>query len=95
MSQKLYVGNLPYNMTSEALEDLFLEVGQLASARVIMDKESGRSKGFGFVEMLSPELAHDAITKLNEKNVGGRPLKVSLAREPNRSSSHSPMVEYR
>lgn len=95
MSQKLYVGNLPYNMTSEALEDLFSEAGLVSKARVVTDRDTGRSKGFGFVEMDNAKLGEDAIARFNDKNIGGRALKVSAAREAKPASSTGTMIEYR
>lgn len=88
MSRKLYVGNLSYNITNEALEDMFNGVGRVAKARVIMDRDTGRSKGFGFVEMDNEELAADAIQAFDGREVAGRKLKVSEAREQIRSSHH-------
>lgn len=94
MSRKLYVGNLSYKETSESLEDLFSVVGKVTRARVITDKITGKSKGFGFVEMETDALAEDAIKSLNEKDFGGRRLKVSEAREQIRAQRNEPMVNY-
>lgn len=80
MSKKLYVGNLPFSTTDADLQALFQEVGPVASARVITDRESGRSKGFGFVEMTTDSDAATAITKLNGSDFNGRPMTVSEAR---------------
>lgn len=80
MGKKLYVGNLSFNMTSSELENLFEAYGQVQSAQVIMDRDSGRSKGFGFVEMSSDQEAQAAITGLNGKEVDGRDLTVNEAR---------------
>lgn len=80
MSKKLYVGNLPFNMTEEELQDLFKNEGEIVSAKLITDKFTGRSRGFGFVEMSNDEQANAAITKLNQQEVGGRKLVVSEAR---------------
>lgn len=77
---KLYVGNLPYNVTNEDLASHFAPAGQVVSANVISDKFSGRSKGFGFVEMSSDEEAQAAIAQFDGKEFGGRPLKVNIAR---------------
>lgn len=82
-------------MTSEQLEDLFSGVGKVSKARVIMDRMTNRSKGFGFVEMDDESLGREAMEKLNEHDIGGRKIKISPAREPSRSSSHEPMVDYR
>lgn len=80
MSTKLYVGNLAYSVNSDQLEQLFNDCGPVASAKVITDKFSGRSKGFGFVEMQSADGAQAAIAKLNGVEIDGRPLRVSEAR---------------
>lgn len=80
MGKKLYVGNLSYTITSQSLEDLFSEFGEVRSAEVIQDRETGRSKGFGFVEMVEEKAASDAINNLNEKEVEGRRLAVNEAR---------------
>ena len=84
MGKKLYVGNLSYDMTSSALEALFTAHGTVQSAEVIMDRETGRSKGFGFVEMGSDQEAQAAISALNGQDQGGRALTVNEAkpREP-------------
>jgi RNA recognition motif-containing protein len=80
MGKKLYVGNLPYTTDDAALESQFAEFGKVESARVITDRDTGRSKGFGFVEMSSDEEANSAIEKLNGTPMGGRNLTVSEAR---------------
>ena len=80
MAKKLYVGNLSYGTTDSDLQSLFEEFGTVQSAQVIMDRESGRSKGFGFVEMGSQEEAEKAISMLNGKEVEGRALTVNIAR---------------
>ena len=77
---RLYVGSLSYQTTEQDLADLFGQVGQVLSATVITDRETGRSKGFGFVEMTSPEEAAAAIDQLNGKEFGGRNLTVNEAR---------------
>jgi len=77
---KLYVGNLSYSVDSAALEDLFAEFGSVRSAQVIQDRDTGRSKGFGFVEMNDANEARAAITALNDKEVEGRRLTVNEAR---------------
>jgi RNA recognition motif-containing protein len=83
-SNKLYVGGLPYSITEDRLEELFTEHGTVESARVITDKFTGRSRGFGFVEMSSQEEAQAAIDKLNGTDLEGRSLTVNEAkpREP-------------
>ena len=80
MGKRLYCGNLSYNVASADLEELFAEFGTVQSAQVITDRESGRSKGFGFVEMGSDAEAQAAIAGLNEKEHEGRSLTVNEAR---------------
>lgn len=80
MGMKLYVGNLSYSTTNESLEELFAEFGTVRSAQVIQDRDTGRSKGFGFVEMADDNAARSAISGLNEKDFGGRPLTVNEAK---------------
>lgn len=79
MGKKLYVGNLSYSVTSSQLQELFMPYGNVVSAQVIQDRETGRSKGFGFVEMDTDEAAQAAIQGLNEQDHGGRPLRVNEA----------------
>lgn len=76
----IYVGNLPYTTDDRELEDLFAQFGQVASARVITDRETGRSKGFGFVEMNDNAEAESAIAALNESEMDGRSLRINEAR---------------
>ena len=80
MAKKLYVGNLSYDMTDSDLQNLFTPHGTVESAQVIMDRDAGRSKGFGFVEMASGEQAQAAISALNGQEVNGRQLTVNEAR---------------
>ena len=80
MGKKLYVGNLGYDVTSVDLEQIFTPHGAVQSAQVIEDRDAGRSKGFGFVEMGSDEDAHKAITALNGQMHGQRALTVSEAK---------------
>jgi hypothetical protein len=80
----IFVGNLNYKMTSEGLTELFSPFGQVSSARIINDKMSGRSKGFGFVEMPENEEALKAIAALHETEVMGRKIIASEARAPQR-----------
>ncbi len=80
MGKKLYCGNLNFKVTSSDLEQLFTQYGKVDSAQVITDRESGRSKGFGFVEMSSEEEATAAINGLNEQEHEGRNLTVNEAR---------------
>lgn len=77
---KLFIGNLPYNTTSEDLNQMFSSIGQVASASVVTDKFTGRSRGFGFVEMPNDEEAQKAISELNNTQIGDRPMSVSVAR---------------
>jgi cold-inducible RNA-binding protein len=81
MGQKLFVGNLSFDTTSSDLETLFGEVGQCQSASVITDRDTGRSRGFGFVEMANAGDAHQAIQTLNGREVQGRAINVSEAKE--------------
>ena len=80
MAKKLYVGGLPYSTTDDALKEAFAQAGTVESATIIMEKMTGRSKGFGFVEMSSDEEAQAAIEMLNGKDFGGRNLTVNEAR---------------
>jgi RNA recognition motif-containing protein len=80
MGKKLYVGNLPYSIDDSRLQQAFEEFGAVSSAKVIMDRESGRSKGFGFVEMNSDSEADAALNKLNGAEMDGRAINVSEAR---------------
>lgn len=80
MGKKLYVGNLPYSVDDATLQSRFGEFGTVTSAKVIMDRDSGRSKGFGFVEMENDDEANRAIEELNGTDLGGRALNVSEAR---------------
>ena len=88
MSSKLYVGNLSYSMRDNDLELEFSPYGSVQSAKVMMDRDTNRSKGFGFVEMSSAAEAEAAIAALNGKNVGGRDMTVNIARpmEPRASN---------
>jgi RNA recognition motif-containing protein len=80
MGKKLYVGNLPFSATDQILVDTFSQVGTVASAKVITDRDSGRSKGFAFVEMSTDEEAQNAIQQFNGADYDGRALTVSEAR---------------
>lgn len=80
MGKKLYVGNLSYSVGDSELEQLFAACGAITSAKVIVDRDTGRSKGFGFVEMESDQEADAAISELNGKEVAGRALTVNEAR---------------
>src|SRR6478609_3079336 len=80
MGNKLYVGNLPYQVRDSDLEQAFSQFGQVTSAKVMMERETGRSKGFGFVEMGSDAEAQAAITGMNGQSMGGRSVVVNEAR---------------
>ncbi|HSQ24485.1 MAG TPA: RNA-binding protein [Pyrinomonadaceae bacterium] len=80
MSTKLYVGNLAFQTTSQELQELFAQAGTVESASVVEDRDTGRSRGFAFVEMSTKEEAASAIEQLNGKEVGGRALKVNEAK---------------
>lgn len=80
MSTKLYVGNISFNTSNQDLIELFSAAGTVSSANIIEDRETGRSRGFGFVEMASSEEAQAAIAELNGKEVDGRTLKVNEAK---------------
>ncbi len=81
MTTNIYVGNLPWTMTSEELEQLFAKHGKVSSATVISDRLSGRSRGFGFVEMADGDEASSAIEALNGTDISGRTMTVNIARE--------------
>lgn len=80
MESKLYVGNLPYTATEEELSSMFGQAGTVTSVAIIKDRETGRSKGFAFVEMGSNAEAQKAVSILNGQSMGGRDLRVSIAR---------------
>ncbi len=80
MTNKLYVGNLPYDTSAEDLQEAFGAYGEVQSSVIITDRDTGRSKGFGFVEMSSSEEASAAQAAMNQTQLGGRTLKVDLAR---------------
>ena len=80
MAKKLYVGGLPYSTTNDELKEVFGKAGEVASANVIIDKMSGRSRGFGFVEMANDADADKAIEMFNEKELGGRKIIVNEAK---------------
>jgi RNA recognition motif-containing protein len=86
MAKKLYVGNLSYNTTEDGLRNLFSGFGTVASVKIIFDRESGNSKGFGFVEMNSDEEASAAIAGTNGKEIDGRQLRVNEAMDKPRRS---------
>lgn len=80
MATQLFVGSLPFRMSGDELEELFAEFGKVASAKIITDRETGRSRGFGFVEFDSDDEAQAAVKSLNGKDVDGRALVVNVAR---------------
>jgi cold-inducible RNA-binding protein len=80
MSTKLYVGNLAFETTSQELQNLFAQAGTVQSASVVEDRDTGRSRGFAFIEMSSQEEAASAIEQFNGKEIGGRALKVNEAK---------------
>lgn len=83
MPKNIYVGNINYSVDDHQLEDLFSQYGSVRSARVIMDRYTNQSKGFGFVEMDDENAADSAISSLNGADFEGRPLKVNVARDRN------------
>jgi cold-inducible RNA-binding protein len=82
MNRKLYVGNLPYETDESALQELFSQAGTVDTVQVMRDRETGRARGFAFVEMASEADAQNAINQLNERPFGGRTLAVNEARPP-------------
>ena len=80
MQNKLFVAGIPFSLTDQELSDAFAAVGTVTSAKVITDRESGRSRGFGFVEMSTDEEAENAINQLNGTKIGGREVTVNVAR---------------
>jgi RNA recognition motif-containing protein len=80
MGKKLYVGNLPFSATDQILADTFAQCGTVESAKIIVDRDTGRSKGFGFVEMSSEAEAQTAISKFNGADYDGRPMTVNEAK---------------
>jgi RNA recognition motif-containing protein len=80
MGRKLYVGNLPYSVSEQSLQDTFGKCGTVESANVITDRDTGQSKGFGFVEMSSDSEAQKAIQELNGSSIDGREIKVNEAK---------------
>ena len=80
MSKRLFVGGLPYSLTSSQMEEMFSKFGTVVSATVITDRDTGQSKGFGFVEMEKDEEADEAIKKLNDTEQDGRRIAVNIAK---------------
>lgn len=87
MGKKIYVGNLPFTTTSESLTEVFARYGKVDSSKIIMDRETGRSKGFGFVEMSDSSAADSAISELHGSDLGGRSLTVNEARPMEKKDS--------
>mgnify|MGYP002137035845 CR=1 FL=1 len=79
MSNKIFVGNLSWSTTDDSMKDFFATIGEVVSSRVIYEKGTRRSRGFGFVEMASAELAEKAVAELNEKELDGRNIRTSIA----------------
>jgi cold-inducible RNA-binding protein len=90
-NKKIYVGNLSFNATEDELRAVFSECGSVASVKIITDRDTGRSKGFAFIEMSTPEEAVEAINRFNGSNQNGRPIRVTEAKpqEDNRSRGGS------
>ena len=86
MGRKLYVGNLPYSATESALSDLFAASGTVESCKLITDRDTGQSKGFGFIEIATDSEVHAAIDKLNGTDYDGRPMKINEARPQEKRS---------
>jgi RNA recognition motif-containing protein len=84
MATNIYVGNLSFSTNSDNLRALFAEYGEVTSAQVVVDRDTGRSRGFGFVEMASAQDAEKAIAATNGKSIDGRQLNVNIARERSR-----------
>ncbi len=80
MATQIYAGNLSYSMTVDNLKELFAQHGEVTSAKIVTDRESGRSKGFGFVEMAKDDDARVAITNLNDSVIQGRNIRVNFAK---------------
>ena len=89
MGNKLYVGNLSFDATESSLSDEFAQFGNVESCKIIVDRETGRSKGFGFIEMSTSEEAKEAITNLDGKEVGGRNIKVNEAKPQEKRNNSS------
>lgn len=89
MGKKIYVGNLPFSTTSESLSEVFAAFGSVDSSKIIIDRETGRSKGFGFVEMADAAAADSAIAQLHGSDLGGRALTVNEARPMEKRDSSS------
>ncbi len=88
MAHKLFIGGLPFSTSSDRLRELFTQAGGVESATVVMEQETGRSRGFGFVEMASAEEADAAVKKFNGQEMDGRRLKVEVAKSGGAGGSH-------
>jgi RNA recognition motif-containing protein len=88
MAQKLFVGGIAFNTTEEGLNTFFAQAGEVASASIVTDRDTGRSRGFGFVEMTSAEGAERAVADLNGRDLDGRSLKIEIAK-PKAGSSYA------
>ncbi len=94
MNKKLYVGNLPYSATDEQLRSLFSQVGEISDVTIIVDRDTGRSKGFGFVEMVTEEQAEEAVKRFNGYSLNNRPLTVNEARPREQREPRPPRQDY-
>lgn len=90
MGKKIYVGNLPFTTTNDSLSEIFAKFGKVDSSKIITDRDTGRSKGFGFVEMTEAHEAEAAITQLHGSDLGGRPLTVNEARPMEKKDNNRP-----
>lgn len=88
MSNKLYVGNISWGMNEDSLNEAFSSFGEVKSVKIITDRDTGRSKGFGFVEMGNADEAQTVISNLDGKDMDGRPLKVNVAQDKPRESRY-------
>lgn len=88
MSNKLYVGNISWGMNEDSLNEAFSSFGEVKSVKIITDRDTGRSKGFGFVEMANADEAQTVISNLDGKDMDGRPLKVNVAQDKPRESRY-------
>jgi RNA recognition motif-containing protein len=94
MGNKLFISNMSFSITDSALSDVFATAGSVNSAQVVMDKQTGRRRGFGFVEMSSDEEAQSAISSLNGKDVEGRQISVALSVPRERDARPAPRRNY-
>jgi len=94
VNKKLYVGNLPYSVTESALRELFTQTGEVSAVSIITERDTGRAKGFAFVEMASDEAAQKAITQLNGKTIEDRMITVAEARPPASRSDYASRGSY-